>query len=164
MVLKQFYEALAGVIQNKTLTGVKSTSGNSMNLATSYANMIMQFSKGMATVAGSSYTSPGCVVFGTGDKAVAFDDYRLSSDQITTLSGSGTVNCSFDDTGFTASSLLTVTNNGSTDVTIREIGLVMQATGNWYYLVDRTILDSPLTVPAGGIGQVVYTIRMNYPT
>ena len=30
--------------------------------------------------------------------------------------------------------------------------------------VERTVLETPVTIPAGGVGQVTYTIRMNYPT
>ena len=32
------------------------------------------------------------------------------------------------------------------------------------YLIERTVLESPITIPAnGGVGQVTYKIRMDYP-
>lgn len=29
--------------------------------------------------------------------------------------------------------------------------------------INRTVFDTPVTIAAGGVGQVTYTIRMNYP-
>lgn len=58
-------------------------------------------------------------------------------------------------------------NTSSADVTIREIGYYACYDGNTKnsrVLLDRTLLDTPVTIPAGSIGQVVYTITFNYPT
>lgn len=73
-----------------------------------------------------------------------------------------------DDNGITMPWIYTITNSSATDITIAEVGL-------WGYinyaassmenaLLERTVLDEPVTIPAGGIGMVTYSIRYNYPT
>lgn len=59
---------------------------------------------------------------------------------------------------------MTITNNNETDITIGEVGIVYQTGSSYSVLFERTVLESPITIPAGGVGQVTYTIRMNYPT
>ena len=68
--------------------------------------------------------------------------------------------------------MFTLTNTGSEDFTISELGLVTYAyitnTNGYCYennfLLERTVLENPITIPAnGGVGQVTYTIRMDYP-
>jgi hypothetical protein len=125
----------------------------------------------MATVAtsaphdASDFTK---VVFGTGDTPPTINDYNLSGDVITTLSAICETTCSINSDAVSMSALYTLTNNGTEEVTIKEVGLGQ----GFYYssglrnscLVDRTVLDNPVTIPAGGIGQVKYTITFNLPT
>ena len=112
----------------------------------------------------------GGVAFGTGNTPPTLDDYKFSGDLITTITGTATVNVAHDDNGLGATALYSLTNTGSSDITIGEIGLIASlesntSTGSSYKaLLERTVLDTPVTIPAGGIGQVTYTIRMNYPT
>jgi hypothetical protein len=118
----------------------------------------------------TSYNSYGGVVFGTGTTPPTKDDYKLSGTLLTTFSYSAGVSYEYDDTGTTIRAIYTITNTGSNDITIGEIGLM----SNMYDassqvasrkgFIERTVLDTPVTIPAGGIGQVVYTIRINYPT
>ena len=108
------------------------------------------------------------VWFGDGTVSPTLDDFNLSGNHISTISASNVPSVTGDDAGGILSITYTLTNTGSADVTIGEVGLF----NFWYYttssytafLVDRTVLDTPVTIPAGGIGQVTYTIRMNYPT
>ena len=114
------------------------------------------------------------IAFGTGTAAPKFDDYTLSGDFITGLTGTVVRECVSDTDGNVVITVLaTLTNTNSNDVTISEVGYVNSFTGKQpnstsnvyaYVLFDRTVLDTPVTIPAGGIGQVTYTIRMNYPT
>lgn len=120
----------------------------------------------------TSYTSLGGVVFGTGTTAPALDDYCLSGDLITTFAytvASFTVDA--DDTGVTITALYTLTNTGDDAFTIGEVGLIASTYDNSNYksanykcLLERTVLDTPVTIAAGGVGQVTYTLKMNYPT
>lgn len=106
----------------------------------------------------------GGVVFGTGDTAPTFDDYKLSGDLVTTMSASASVVVTKDDDGYTYVATYTIANTGSADITIKEVGLILYGRANSSFLIERTVLDSPLTISVGGVGQLVYTIRMNYPT
>jgi hypothetical protein len=118
----------------------------------------------------SSAAGNGGVIFGTGTAEPSVNDYCLSGELVTTITGTASVTFTNDDNGATASALYTLTNTGSADVVIGEIGLIASLYSssstnlNYKALLERTVLDQPMTIPAGGIGQVTYTIRMNYPT
>lgn len=123
----------------------------------------------------TAFTSTIGQVFGTGTTPPTVDDYCVSGSEITNLTftktvtyGAGTVTCTY-----------VITNGNSDPVTIGEVALFTPGSFTLYYnyssgsnkttfyktvMLERTVLDTPVTIPAGGIGQVTYTIRMNYPT
>lgn len=113
------------------------------------------------------------VCFGNGNAAESFDDYTMSGELFTTYTYSQTRTVSYDDGGVVSTILYTLTNTGDVDFTISEIGMFgyayMKHKGysRYYYydfLEERTVLESPITIPAnGGVGQVTYTLRSNYP-
>lgn len=119
----------------------------------------------------TTYEANGGVIFGDGTTPPTRDDFRLSGSVISTLSATASGGFTTDNDGATGTYTYTVTNTGSADITIAEVGLITgghstsSRTGAQYkLLMDRTVLDTPITIPAGGIGQVTYTIRFNYPT
>lgn len=149
------YTANNGVYTNTQLflTGGSSTSSLSDN----------KYIANLAQVRTS--LTPGGVYFGTGDKEPTFDDYAISGEIISTIAASANVVATPDDDGCTFVSTYTVTNNGSAPVTIKEVCLYYRAPSEGLFLVERTLLDTPVTIDAdGGVGQVTYTIRFNYPT
>lgn len=115
-----------------------------------------------------NFSSAG-VIFGDGTKEPTLDDYFLSGNQVTGFTFDSTVSCSVDDDGATVTGKYTITNHNADDITISEAGIIGSlATSNtspkYRCMVERTLLDTPVTIPAGGVGQVTYTIRVNYPT
>lgn len=137
--------------------------GSSRNLASNATLYACSISNNNKTVRTSYSTGSGAngVMFGTGDTAPTVEDTTLSGSIITGLTISSsfkTVGDNLDDYA-EISTVYLVTNTNTEDVTVREIAYV-------YYgcMMDRTVLDTPVTIPAGGIGQVTYTLRMNYPT
>ena len=108
------------------------------------------------------------IVFGDSDEPESEDDYYLKGSIINGLTASAAV----EKVAGSVKKNFTLTNNTSSPVTIKEVGFYAQfyftdmaGGGNAVYImVDRTVLDTPLTIPAGGIGQVEYTITFNYPT
>ena len=110
----------------------------------------------------------GGVLFGTGDAAPTMDDYKLDGDIISDFSYSSSVTKTFDDGNAALTVLYTVTNTGTEPMTIKEIGLVMPGSNSNgaanRFLIERTVLETPVTIEPGGVGQVTYTIRFNYPT
>ena len=117
---------------------------------------------------------PYGLCFGNGDSPESFDGYNMSGELFTNYSHSFKKDIIYDDDGVTQSYLFTLTNNGTEDFTIKEVGFFDYAYmkhkdySRYYrynFLVERTVLDSPITIPAnGGVGQVTLTFRANYPT
>ena len=112
--------------------------------------------------------SGGGVILGTGTTTPTLDDYCLSGDMITTFTYSKNVTVISDESGVTITALYTITNTGSSAFTIGELGLIAATFSSTITsnkcLVERTVLDTPVTIPAGGVGQVEYTITFNLPT
>ena len=100
--------------------------------------------------------------FGDGDITPTKEDFNLSGNFITGL----TVSKTLESTESSWILKATITNNNADSVVIKEIGLFGLVNSGYVSscLMDRTVLDTPVTIPAGGIGQVVYTITFNYPT
>ena len=110
----------------------------------------------------------GGVIFGTGNTPPTIDDTTLSGSLVSNFSYSSNVSTARDETGITLTALYTVTNNSADPITICEVAIIANLKNNdslamYKALLDRTVLDTPVTIPAGGIGQVEYTIRLNLP-
>ncbi len=124
----------------------------------------------------TSSVSPGYgVYFASGTEAENLNSYAPGGDIFTTFTASYSREMSYDELGMTYTYNYTLTNTGDTDFTIGEVGLLGYVIEDFLYsythyyfyhhiLLERTVLETPITIPAGGVGQVTYTIRMNYPT
>lgn len=125
-----------------------------------------------ASSATSASTTCG-VCFGNGTAPESRDDYTMSGELLVSYNYTQNEVVSRDDTGVTASITYTITNNEAEDFTISEVGifgcagfLVPGYSAKFYcynILLERTLLETPITIPAGGIGQVTHTIRYDYP-
>lgn len=117
------------------------------------------------------------VVFGDGSVEPTLDDYKLSGTILLASDASATGTCVStmnSDTGEASlTGTYTITNKRDTDIVIREVGIMLNVKGastatgsasNSYFMVERTLLDEPVTISPGGFGQVVYTVKMNFPT
>lgn len=110
-------------------------------------------------------TSYGIVV-GSGTNAVNINNYQLQT-LITNGTGSGqlqygatVINSTFQIVGSDAyfSFSRTITNNSGTDITVNEIGLIVNQYINSYkFLIDRTLYT--MTVPNTGGKTITYTIK-----
>lgn len=112
--------------------------------------------------------NPG-VVLGTGNTPPTMDDIKLAGDIITTFDYNSNVTIAVADDGVAITAVYTITNTGASEITIGEVCLIGNAynganTAEKYkILLERTALEIPITIAPGGVGQVTYTIRMNYP-
>lgn len=173
MLLKNFYIALAShvFLQDDTAKMSKNIFGTNIATSSSYCedNLCIGTTSN-ASYCPSLYTANtySGVVFGTGTAPVTFDDYTLSGTEITSYTYSRTVTKSVDELGMSITGLYTITNTSNESFTIGEVGLRCTYNGSSgssnIIMIERTVLESPVTIPAGGVGQVTYTIRMNYPT
>lgn len=109
--------------------------------------------------------TPRGVCFGNGNTPATENDYCMAGELLVTYGYSQNVEKSKSRITY----VYTITNNESEPFTICEVGLITYTqrvkTGFGAYqraiLLDRTVLESPITIPAGGVGQVTYTITMD---
>lgn len=163
MLTKNFYSYMRVVLQRSAST-FKLTDGSTGKTSlgnTSYPPFMV-----MNTWAKQSQAFG--VSFGIGTTPSTVSDYCLesilSSTQID-VSVPSAVSYSRADTYEEYSVTFGVTNKTAEAITISEVGLTAEPnTGNpiYYVLVDRTVLDTPVTIPAWQSKQITYTIRFNY--
>ena len=160
MLTKNFY-ALMRTALGKTSSTVTSIENTTVTVPMNSGNWYGVFS------AMNGYAASGdqYVRFGSGTTPATVNDYKLES-QID--SGITVANPSKVTTEQTDSYILWTVTFGvvaSVETTISEIGLISKAytpSGVANTLVDRTVLDTPITIPAGQSKQITYTIRFNY--
>ena len=120
----------------------------------------------------SSQGSEG-VYFATGSEPESPENCAISGDIITTYSATVKRTYSYDESGVTATFVYTITNTGTEAFTIGEVGVIgYMNTKHYsytryyieYFLWDRTVLETPITIEPGGVGQVTYTVRNVLPT
>lgn len=118
------------------------------------------------------------VAFGNGTAEPTVNDLTLSGDFIHGLVANSNVIITStreaDDAGCTYTTMYTITNNTEADITISEMGVF----SNYYgtkgsastikkhvipYMVERTLLETPVIIPVNGVGQVTYTFRIDSP-
>ena len=109
------------------------------------------------------------VLFGTGDTPASLDDYKLAGAVIQNIAASIHKTYSYSEAQPSLKAVYTITNNNEAAITIKEVALNLRfdhnSNGNSTgCIIDRTVLDTPVTIPAGGVGQVEYTITLNLPT
>lgn len=105
----------------------------------------------------------GGVSFGSGTAAPTEDDYTIDQVVFTASAGlSATATVTEDGNTFTG--LYTIVNNSAESITIAEVGLFGTApkgTSSYnLYMIDRTLLEEPVTIPSGEVGKVTYTITV----
>ncbi|MGM9640167.1 MAG: hypothetical protein ACI3V3_02235 [Faecousia sp.] len=168
MFLRNFYRTVGATIGSSSKNVNIGTSGNT--LATYTLNFERFVSPNDSCEYPSlkkvrtSYNSYGGVIFGNGNADANLDDYSLSGDIVPVSTYSVSINHVVENDKSTISAVYTITNTGDESITIKEIALKMGYTNNSQYLIERTVLDNPVTIEPGGVGQVTYTITFTYPT
>lgn len=173
MFTKNWYTALISTMSYKELS-YTNINGDTKATHPSYARYCIDFCNSSGVYVPNLNTvltttdGKGGVIFGTGTTPPTIDDYYLSGNLITSFTALTSVNVLIDDDGCTFTTTYTLTNTSENDFTVGEIGIMCNpaSTGSAAAskaLYERTVLDTPITIPAGGIGVVTYTIRMNYP-
>lgn len=168
MVLSNYYKCLAHLMMGLTdysLIKRDGTEGSTASLSHFTSHGV--FAEAMSYIR-TSYANTKGTVFGTGTTPPTVDDCTLSGSLVTGISGSVTKSVSVQENSVILTAVYTLINNGTEDVTIGEMALFWNYTGSstatYSILTDRTLLDEPITIPTGGVGQVTYTITMNIPT
>lgn len=111
----------------------------------------------------NNYSGNG-VYFGNGEKQATENDYKLDgtilNDKLEVMK---TITAENDGDIRKIVGVYTLRNTSDSEITIREVGSVGfiygNNGGNSYALYDRTLLDEPLTLAPGEIGEITYTIE-----
>lgn len=174
MFLNNFYnlialKSIAYIDKEQTLSPLNASGGGYYYYYQTSAQTLDYFPNLLKKVLTTRDGSVTGVLFGDGDTAVTAKDRNLSGNIITTITDKAVnITNTFSQSKSECTAIYTLTNTGTDDITIREVGIVTAfayANARWSNcLVERTVLDTPVTIPAGGIGQVVYTISCNYLT
>lgn len=117
-------------------------------------------------------TSAACdeFIFGSGTTPPSRDDYTLSGTKVTgSLSRQDeTVSTEKLEDGIRIIRSMFVRNTSSEPVTISEVGWVANTVSDTFttaqsgILLDRTLLEQPVTIPAGEVGQINWSIFFRY--
>lgn len=172
MITKNFKARAATLLQMGSVSigklSVKDIGGTTRYLSLSGSS---SFPSTVTSSVAIGSSSPG-IHIGSGSTAASEDDYELESRITSGLSSSSTTQTyDVDSSGNPyLEYLFTLTNNTSSDIVVREIGYVQQfrladtqggsiTSANRYLLLDRTVLDTPVTVPANDSAAIKYTLK-----
>ncbi len=178
MFTRNYYKALAMVMSGGTasitytgVTGADHTRAYDCSNAIKFGAKPSDPDGSHASMAyiQKSFNSNGGVVIGTGTTEPTLDDTTLSGDIISTFDYSCVLEEVINDSGLTATATYTITNTGDTAFTIGEIGLIANLrstvdSDTYKALLERTLLGVPITIEPGGVGQVTYVLKLNFPT
>ena len=160
MLTKNFYSYMRAALQ-RISAEFKDTNGGKNTLSVSSSGT-PPFAAMKSWAVSSEKTG---VSFGTGTTPATASDYSLESILDSTqisVSVPSAVSYSRGDTFDEYSVTFGVTNKAAEAISVSEVGLIASPQSTWYTLVDRTVLDTPVTIPAGQSKQITYTIRFNY--
>ena len=157
--------------------GTKITNLQSVYTYYNFGNLVNTFITNSPNDYGKNAKIAG-VMFGTGTGTPTVDDSCLFGNFIPGLTYSNityvkTINAADDLHDGSITIVYTISNTTDADITIGEVALATYVEGyedgktySSYYpiLIEHTALDTPITIPPGGVGQVTYTISMDYPT
>lgn len=118
-------------------------------------------------------TSAWGISVGTGDTAATDEDVNLASTITSGLTGVITNTHGMDGDDPYVLFNIVLTNSTTSDIVVKEVGFKQNAysgttvgatsgASNTLILVDRTVLSSPLTVPARGNAALQYKLKCSY--
>ena len=134
----------------------------------SHSSASVVFGTSLVVVYTASPTREALVV-GSGTTPATMEDYKLENPITSGLATySVSRNVTFAKEYSEAVWTLTLSNTSSAPITVSEIGYVTaftsgSASTTQYALTDRTVLDTPITIPAGESRTLTYSIRLNLP-
>lgn len=171
MLTKNFYAFVAAVSASGSISAIAKTVDGNMTAAygapTVGPPLFANLFNGRVNPTGYS-----CTAFGNGKTPATGDDFNIESplSNISITSQSG-INISVDSAGISLSATFGVKNNDSVDVEVCEICHFealrysnASSNNSNIYLIDRTVLDTPIVIPPREVRHITYTIRLNYPT
>lgn len=159
MLTRNYYNTLLSMFAQSTIPNGKKNTKGVITDAGVYSGWLME-TLGTPQFIGLSDTVTG-IVFGTGSTPPTIDDYKLES----IISGGLTGTFTYSINNATGIIKIILTNTSGNDITISEIGWQAynaykynNSASNGIALMDRTVLDTPVTIEASSIGVVEYKL------
>lgn len=169
MITKNWYNYFKSARGNTVVTkGAMTTDGAAVNCgySTSQVSVMMEALLMKHTSVVYKTTASG-IVLGSGSTPPTVSDYMLDS-QITSGLHCSVTTVYNQDGNVTRT--ITATNTSENDITIAEIGHQCQiytgdnsTSNSKYVLMDRSLLQAPVTIPVGAVGVISYTVKVNVP-
>lgn len=105
--------------------------------------------------------------FGKGTTPPTPDDYTLEAPYVNgefRVQCASAVTATHTEESYSVSIVYNITNTTSADLTISEIGVFSRhvSTGQYYCLLDHTVLENPVVIPAGRTVAMEYVIKFPY--
>ena len=168
MLTKNFFAFLAATGSKLKVSDVaKNVAGlTQYAYAANNTNMYAQY---FANLHKMIKTDASGVWIGNGKTPPTPDDYmlgnRITSGYAFTNQSDKTI--SVDEDGIHISATYGVTNSGTEPLEISEIGLVSEHSISTssvdFFLIERTVLETPIVIPPNETRQITYTISLRYP-
>lgn len=171
MITRNFKNILSAMLArssgNYGTLPIKGISGKTVYTNTGASTASFPFNT--ATTGFTLISSSGGVHVGTGDTPPTENDYILQSQITSGLSGSVVVSKQIENGMLYLVLDVTLTNTSSDSITIREIGYYQYhmyctvqgesgVANNFPFLMERTVLESPVTIPAGDFATIRYKV------
>lgn len=161
MLTKNFYGVQKAIHSATTTSGTDINGANGTFSISSVTTNFNGLFKSMVT--------EGYVFFGDGTTPATVNDIALENSVSTKIKVTYPSAISINEKDEYIEYTATYGVTANEDVTISEVGaalkayLIISSAGAAHtILCDRTVLDTPITIPAGESKQITYTIRFNY--
>lgn len=173
MLTKNAYALIFGLIsktENVTMTDVYGRVYTDVNIGVNSYGLAAEsydaFFTFLPNYVNSGKPSNTGLYFGTGDTVPSANDCMLSSDAIDKLTYNKVRTYVNSEAGYSElQATLAVKNENTNSVTIKEIGLfgrLKADSGTRYFLMDRIVLATPITIGAGETKSITYNLRHTY--
>lgn len=129
------------------------------------------YTLGKSLITNLNSDSANGIAVGSDDTAESANDYTLGS-VISTVSGNvATTQPVVSGNLVKRDYILSVANTASSDITVREVGIFVNQsaastqnysglTSSSAFMVDRTVLEEPITIPPGESASITYTLQV----
>lgn len=173
MVNKNFKAILQAILLANGGNGVipiTKPNGSTAYLAADFSNnQVFPYAVPSASVSVDTTINYRGIYIGSGDTPATENDYTLQNFISSGINSTGTITHNVDANNNPYKAFtITLTNTTNSNITIKEVGYAIScyasntfngSTSMIYMLIDRTVLETPLTVPANGTAILYYELK-----
>lgn len=159
-LVARFYGTISNFVYTNCLGAMGGTTGLSLSaFSSNFTDALGRFSTDY-----KNNINGNCIAFGNGNAVATIDDYNLSGETFRTYTATYVKSYNEDQTQMTWT--YTITNSGTESFTIKEAGIFTycySSQASYTALMYREVLEEPITIEPGGVGQITLTFKVNIP-